>query len=214
MIEICYMCDSTKTSVEHVPPKCIFPEIKDTSNKINYRKNLITVPSCDEHNALKSGDDEYFMMVVTSYFANNKLGSNHVKTKVSRAWNRNPKLAQTVCKNITHIEGTKNYAYEVDLPRLDSIFIHTAHGLYFHQYGMKSDTPFNVMSYPISGNRLVNSASENILKAADQLFLGVKIQGSNSEIFSFQITPKISSKTLIRMNFYQAFTVIMSNSNS
>lgn len=52
----CYMCDLSATSVEHVPPKCMFPEFKDA--KVDLRRKLITVPSCDDHNAKKSRDDE------------------------------------------------------------------------------------------------------------------------------------------------------------
>lgn len=39
----CYMCDNEVISMEHVPPACLFPEIKDTKG-INFRKNLIKVP--------------------------------------------------------------------------------------------------------------------------------------------------------------------------
>lgn len=49
----CYMCDAEATTVEHVPPKCIFPESKDLSSTdklLDFRKQLITVPSCDDHN--------------------------------------------------------------------------------------------------------------------------------------------------------------------
>ena len=56
----CYMCDSYAVTVEHVPPACLFPEKKD-SKDIDFRKNLITVPSCEIHNSKKSDDDEFLM---------------------------------------------------------------------------------------------------------------------------------------------------------
>ncbi|MDC5072991.1 hypothetical protein NRA08_18095, partial [Acinetobacter baumannii] len=66
----CYMCDAEATTVEHVPPKCIFPESKDLSSAdklLDFRKQLITVPSCDDHNGKKSKDDEYlFCMLAIS----------------------------------------------------------------------------------------------------------------------------------------------------
>ena len=55
----CYMCTSAATSVEHVPPRCLFPEQKDLPIGVDLRKQLITVPSCDIHNSRKSKDDEY-----------------------------------------------------------------------------------------------------------------------------------------------------------
>lgn len=57
----CYMCVSPATSREHVPPLCLFPESKDVGGK-DYRRNLITVPSCDEHNSKKESDDEFLMV--------------------------------------------------------------------------------------------------------------------------------------------------------
>lgn len=57
----CYMCEATATSVEHVPPRCLFPEQKDLPSGVNLRKQLITVPSCEAHNTSKSKDDEYLL---------------------------------------------------------------------------------------------------------------------------------------------------------
>ena len=57
----CYMCSAPKTSVEHVPPKGLFPKSKDLPAGMNLRKQLITVPACDLHNTEKSHDDEYLM---------------------------------------------------------------------------------------------------------------------------------------------------------
>jgi len=56
----CYMCDQSSTSREHVPPRCLFPESKDVRG--DFRQNLLTVPSCDEHNSGKSADDEFLMV--------------------------------------------------------------------------------------------------------------------------------------------------------
>lgn len=54
--ELCYWCGKLATSREHVPPESLFPENKDIKmiSNYSYRYNLITVPSCDEHNMSKS----------------------------------------------------------------------------------------------------------------------------------------------------------------
>ncbi|MCZ2442845.1 MAG: hypothetical protein LC101_03605 [Flavobacteriales bacterium] len=83
-IPTCYMCDLEKTSLEHVPPKCIFPESKDT-NGIDFRKNLITVPSCVAHNTRKSGDDEFLMISLAGVLGNNSIGYAHHLRKGMRA---------------------------------------------------------------------------------------------------------------------------------
>ena len=60
----CYMCDNLATTIEHAPPKCIFPEKKDLPAGMDLRKELITVPSCEEHNTAKSTDDEYLLNII------------------------------------------------------------------------------------------------------------------------------------------------------
>lgn len=55
----CYFkgCQAQPTTDEHAPPKSFFPKDK--------RINLITVPSCKEHNNYKSHDDLYVLAQVT-----------------------------------------------------------------------------------------------------------------------------------------------------
>lgn len=81
------MCEEPGTSREHVPPKCLFPEQKDIKDK-NFRKNLITVPSCDLHNMSKSKDDEYLMQVIVGSIKSNNYGIQHYITKVHRSYKR------------------------------------------------------------------------------------------------------------------------------
>jgi hypothetical protein len=52
----CYVCGKPATSVEHVPPRSFFPK--------EHRTSLITVPSCNEHNQIKSKDDEYIRSIL------------------------------------------------------------------------------------------------------------------------------------------------------
>ena len=58
MARKCYVCGREATSREHVPPRCFFPD----DNR--YRKQLITVRSCTEHNEDTSLDDEYVRNVI------------------------------------------------------------------------------------------------------------------------------------------------------
>jgi hypothetical protein len=64
------MCEMAATSREHVPPLCIFPEMKDMQDGTDYRQNLITVPACDAHNLKKSADDEYLQLILTHGYFN------------------------------------------------------------------------------------------------------------------------------------------------
>ena len=73
------MCECLATSQEHAPPRCIFPEQKDTGG-IDYRKSLIKVPSCETHNTAKSTEDEYLMYVLPTSIAANNVGINQFLT--------------------------------------------------------------------------------------------------------------------------------------
>src|SRR4051812_40697399 len=78
--ETCYMCAELATSREHVPPKCISPEQKDVGR--DFRENLITVPSCREHNGRKSRDDEFLLVCLAGIIGNNSIGYRHKFSKV------------------------------------------------------------------------------------------------------------------------------------
>lgn len=70
----CYMCDSAAESVEHVPPKCLFPHDRDLPlGAISLRKSLITVPSCAAHNMSKSKEDEFLLYALSLNVVNNEV---------------------------------------------------------------------------------------------------------------------------------------------
>src|SRR3954451_9328117 len=80
----CYMCPALATSREHVPPRNLFPEASETGG-VDYRVNLITVPSCDLHNSAKSLDDEFLMVSLAGIIGNNSIGYSHKLRKLDRA---------------------------------------------------------------------------------------------------------------------------------
>ena len=212
------MCDKPAVSKEHTPPKCVFPEQKDTSGK-DYRKGLITVPSCDVHNSAKSKDDEYLMMVLTSFFNNNQAAQDQIKSKIARAWAKKPGLSATVVKNLRTINfgGQQQHAYEVDTPRFDQSLSWTANGLFYHVYGKPIDPQYKVISYPLvqldgSEGAKVNLGRAKILAHANELFDGLRILGDNPEVFWFQVSPVTEGRSVIRMCFFGAFQVVAMSS--
>lgn len=69
----CYFCNLPGTTDEHVPPRAIFPAQKDFPGE-NHRLDLITVPSCTEHNSGKSDDDEFLLVSLAGIIGNNSIG--------------------------------------------------------------------------------------------------------------------------------------------
>jgi len=138
------MCNDIATTKEHIPPKCLFPEKKDIGND-NYRLDLITVPSCEEHNNFKSDDDEFLMVSLAGILGNNSIGYIHSQKKVKRAIRRSSyKLLKKVflkSKNIK-IEVENNQFVDViigtpDVLRLKNSFEHIAYGVYYHHFNKR-----------------------------------------------------------------------------
>lgn len=140
MSELCYWCSKPATSKEHVPPKCLFPKIKDAPDLGDQRKELITVPSCDQHNSEKSADDQYLMCILSVNILNNSTAERHVKSKIIRALERSPYLmSQCFGTNIDIAiseDGGRTLqpskAIKVDDDRLHTCLEHIARALYFH----------------------------------------------------------------------------------
>jgi hypothetical protein len=138
----CYMCDNIATSDEHVPPKCLFPEKKDTKG-IDFRKNLMTVPSCDIHNSSKSKDDEFLMISLSGVITNNAIGQFHYLTKSTRAIRRKSQdfIDKQVLRNHRTIDikiSDREYKTILignpNVERLESCLNHIARGLYYHEF--------------------------------------------------------------------------------
>jgi hypothetical protein len=212
------MCDNPSVSKEHCPPKCVFPECKDANGK-DYRKDLITVPSCDDHNSAKSKDDEYLMMVLTSYFDNNKAAQEQIKSKIVRAWTKNPGLSTTIVKNLQPVatRDGERHAFEVDTPRFNRSLEWAANGLYYETYGSRIAQPYKVISYPLvqlegPDAAAVNAERGRILLLANKMLEGFPITGANPEIFWFQVSPVVEERSVLRMCFFEAFQVIAMSS--
>jgi hypothetical protein len=213
--EICYFCSKPATSDEHVPPKCIFPEQKDTSGK-DYRLNLITVPSCDIHNIEKSKDDEYLMMVLAAHYKNNGVAKNHVATKIFRSWKRNPSFARTVVKKpqLVQIDGENHIAFEINDEKFNRVLELTANGIYFHTFNAKTLYRYKLVATPFlkaegTDADFINSTRKKLLVTAELLFNNSPKLGENQEVFWYQLTPEIEGMTTMRMCFYEAFHVVL-----
>jgi hypothetical protein len=191
MAKQCYWRKAPATSREHVPPKCIFPEETDTENGENYRIDLITVPSCDAHNGAKSEDDVYFLSVLAICILNNAVGTQQAKTKVMRALEKNPKLAESIINDFQNVvaedieSGGKvnTVAFRLDNDRLVSAFEHIARALYYHHYGDSwegSVTSFAEFQMALDGNAIEkNESYEEIRVTADAMLENSEQYGSN-----------------------------------
>lgn len=219
----CYICNQTKTSVEHVPPRCLFPQKKDLPEGFNLRKQLITVPSCNEHNTAKSKDDEYLLYMLLLNIPNNKTAENYFFNKAIRAMKRAPSLFQGFTKtqiSVTAIdeksgEVHNTIAVQVDEERLNYSLASIGQALYFHHY----NTPWEgrIKAYPHFLIHLKENNAKELYKpneimqqATEQFMAEEELHGENPEVFSYQFAEGNESTTLVMyLKIYEGSTITL-----
>lgn len=190
------MCEREATSREHVPPLCLFPEIKDTKG-IDFRKDLITVPSCDLHNSKKSDDDEFLMLSLSGLLKNNPVGSFHQLTKANRALRRKNKdfIEKEILRN--HRYGkipTTDGKFRIvslgnpNIERLSNCLKHIAYGLFYHEFKERFDGEIKMILEFIEYSDDNIQTMKKYLKRRyeSEKELNSDLKGSNPDVFYYQ----------------------------
>jgi hypothetical protein len=218
--ETCYMCDATATSREHVPPKCLFPEQKDLPGT-DLRRNLITVPACDEHNLKKSDDDQFLMVSLAGVLGNNAIGYGLRFTKIDRAARRSAGrvLRKVFTQKHAHafLQLADSKFVEIvwgtpDQTRLENCFRHIAHALHFHHFGSRFVGNVRILLGHLSSpDENYTSFVEFIRAKVSAELAGRSEHGENLSVFSYQFTDQDGfGLRLIRLRFYQNVEVYVS----
>jgi hypothetical protein len=181
------MCDSPATSREHVPPRSLFPKSKDLDEGVDFRSNLVTVPSCSTHNLDKSKDDQYFLNVVASLDLINETGRNHYLQQIRRQNRRNPSILARFASR--SFEEKEKLGYEVEIERIDYFVDHLARAIYYAHYGTRWESDMHFIPEFLA--RPTGSEEELQRKAAiaqiDATFDGIPFQGVHALIFKYQV---------------------------
>lgn len=213
----CYYCDAPSKTMEHVPPKCLFPK----GTKKNHRINLIKVPSCDIHNSNKSGDDQYMMV----YFTVSAKGLDYEKLrphidKTIRTIIRKPHIISEFTDQIRitpKVEGEEKLSdidwhapqNQVELKsnytRISSFLAAVARGVLFHNKGIQWNGGVLVMPHFLG--RLETEDGTNITKINEIVIDPDFATGDNREIFFYRTESHESSHVahIVDMCFYNEF---------
>lgn len=204
------MCDRLATSQEHAPPKCIFPEQKDTGG-VDYRRNLIKVPSCNLHNTAKSTEDEYMMYILPASIAANNVGINQFLTKIKRAIVRNPNIASGLTRNIRDVTvhdvetdiWTKATAIQIDLTRIHSVIEMNARAVYFHERKHKFLGKITVVSNITLklGDPKTNELRDQLFSMSEILLSEAVPQGENPDVFAYRMA-RDGNTEIVEFSFY------------
>lgn len=211
----CYMCEDQATSSEHVPPKCLFPEQRDLPDGVDLRKQLITVPSCDEHNSKKSTDDEYLLYCLVMSIPSNEVAGNHFFRKVMRAIERNPSLIKKYLSNTqnVHVENietkelSKSIALQIDGERFDKALEQLSRAIYFHHFGKKHNGEIGIhpnFLLTMTGEyKKTNDSIAKMDKISEVLFSKEPSYGENPDVFRYCAVDKGDGENkYLRLYFY------------
>ena len=213
----CYMCDNEATTVEHVPPQCLFPEQKDLPAGTDLRKNLLTVPSCEDHNLSKSGNDEYLLYLLVMNLPSNDIAKNQFLTKIDRAIKRNPSLINryindpqaVVAQDSKTGESFETAAIKIEFDRFKTSVDSISRSLYFLHFkekwtgSIQIQPDFMLVSLdPKDAEK--NQLITNMAKATDVLFKDAEFHGANPEVFKYQVVEGNNQVAkVMRLHFYE-----------
>ena len=211
MINRCYYCGCEATTAEHAPPRAIFPELKDSPDGRNYRKNPIKVPSCEEHNTEKSKEDEYLLYVLAMSLPSNDLGKSQFLTKVRRAYERRPKLLErlllkpqgVVVHDTVSDAWHKTIAIQPEEHRLIGIFTCIAKALYFYEKACPWLGHVSVfIEFMLSFKDIEQIEQQRlVVQQLDTTFSDVPFKGENPDVFSYQFV-EFEGSSFVRLHFY------------
>lgn len=212
----CYMCDAQESSREHVPPLCLFPEEKEIGR--NFRKNLITVPSCAEHNLKKSSEDEYFRAVVLMIAVrSNAIAQHQFLGKFLRGVSRNRNNYSNFFTDINNGVSGGNRVLQIDRVRFDKCIDHIARAIFFKCYGSKWQLPMTVASPSFlttdKNEPIFNFSSHRAIEFTRQFLGQSPLHGDNPEIFKYRLRYETSSGLFaFAACFYDFFEIYSASS--
>ena len=216
----CYCCNEIATTKEHSPPKCFFPKQKDLHpGSPDYRKNLLTVPSCEKHNTERSHDDEYAALAIIMIAEKSNLAFSFFIYKWKRVLLRqNGALGKKIFTRATpvissHLHENLLIPYETvavayEKKRVDNVIQSIARALYYYESSYQDQWLGNCIIK--SQNFLIPNFSLNpeyhLLMQANQAFDTVEIEkkGLHPDIFYYQIHKYQDKDWVIKMVFYSS----------
>jgi len=204
------MCDQIAVGDEHVPPRCIFPKAKDIPPGVDFRKDLITVPSCADHNSEKSREDQYFLNVIAGCDLINEVGREHYRRQIRRQNKRNQSILARFAKRAIEIDN--KLAHKVEIDRLDSFVEHLAYGLYFAHFGNRWHGELGWVPEFLS--RITDPDPEaehfrlSVIEVNNHEFEEVPFCGANPKVFAYQVLGTMN-QCKMRLHFYEGCRILL-----
>ena len=215
----CYMCAAAETSREHAPPQCLFPAASEIGE--DFRRNLITVPSCDEHNLKKSVDDEFFRAVILmAAVDSNAIARHKFLGKFLRGVRRNRDSYSSFFTDEGTVAPGKKQVLRLERKRFDKCIDHLARALFFHTFGMQWRLPSvvaspNFFSAIPQHKPIPHHPTQRAIEASREFLWQESILGENPSVFRYRLRYDEPSGTFAFAGlFYDFFEVYSASSKS
>jgi hypothetical protein len=206
--ETCYFCGDSKTSIEHAPARVFFPEQKDLApGSPHFRRDPITVPSCDTHNGRASKDDEVAAYLVAMCFGINQIGRNHFTTKVTRALQhsvrRDGSLRGALLKGPAQpivIDGEETGYGPVNTAALYRVAERIARAVYFHEHRERWTAELLLKTDMLRDDDGRVAPDWEFVQQMKASFAVAERRGASPEVFFYQWSPAYGA---LRLCFYE-----------
>jgi len=193
------MCPERATTREHAPPQCFFPE--------GSRANLITVPSCPDHNSRNSLDVEYTRNVICTQHGVNGAASAVFET-AKRSFQHSPDLTARTFRTMRPFGD--GGSFRVDLARHQKVMRALAFAIYFRDTGHRHEGDWRIFTSSFLYADSLNHGRpdpwmplRNVLESGEFTPKAVM----QPEVFKYGVLEMDGGRILYRFEFYGAVIV-------
>lgn len=208
----CYYqgCSRPAESKEHLPPKAFFPK--------NQRKELLTVPSCHEHNQRKSSDDVYVLAHICMNAAPSHGSREVFLERVAPQLEYNGEALRKAIAADAVPRGDGAVIYRVDIDRCDRFFTALSCGIVFRSCVSRLPDEYEIRHvYHDFIDRAELPEEAALRQAISELYSGEPMKvmdfGAvptlNGTVYSVKIfgMPRFASSITLVHEFYRSFHV-------
>ena len=210
MANTCYLCGAPRFSGEHVPARCFFPE--DPA----YRKNLIKVSSCKNHNEDTSKDDEYVRNIICMSVGTNAVAFKQFIDKVLESFSRSSALANMTFHNTKQVylkdekdNFKQTFAFEIDRIRFDRVMKKIGYALYYHEYGSIWKRGLIVATDCLLEHGMQKDELGALIQYAKRHINIPSFDGQNPQVFQYKFMETEGEDVILWIRFYEAFDVFL-----
>ena len=181
------------------------------------RRNLVTVPSCDEHNSNKSKDDEFLRAVILQIAVHSsEIAQNQFMGTLLRAVERKPHVYSNFFTDEGTLANGSQHALRIDRVRFDRCIDHLMRALYFDAYKEKWVLPILVaspsfFSYIENDNAVPHQPIHDAVDVTKEFLKHEIIKGQNPEVFKYRVrydeATKIYAFAAIFYDFFEVYSL-------